>query len=153
MPHRKKAPKVGVQALIVRDGKLLVVVKQYSEGTAYILPGGGQEHGETLSDAVRRECEEEIGVSVEVEKLLFVRKYIGANHQHAVEDGDIHIVNIIFACRVPEDYHGEVGASPDADQVGVTWLPLDELSQYRFFPASLRDSLMDLDQSQVYLET
>ena len=126
---KKRAPKVGVQALIVRDGNVLVVAKEYSEGTAYILPGGGQEHGETLVSAVRRECEEEIGVEVEVDKLLFVREYIGKNHQYAAEDSDEHIVNIIFACSVPEDYKATTGSSPDADQVAVTWLAIEELDQ------------------------
>ncbi len=150
MSTRRK-PKVGVQALIVRDGCLLAIVKEYPEGTSYILPGGGQEHGETLAIAIQREYEEELGVKVEVEKLLFVREYIGKNHENAVADRDIHVVNIVFACSVPEDYLAAVGPAPDPDQVGVTWLPIEKLNQYRFYPGALREALLDIAQCQVYL--
>ena len=54
-------PSVGVKAIIVRDQQLLTIVKQYPEGIAYILPGGKQEFGETLEQAIQRECREELG--------------------------------------------------------------------------------------------
>ena len=37
----------------------------------YAFPGGGVEKGEDLEEAVVREVEEELGIQVEVEKLLY----------------------------------------------------------------------------------
>ncbi|WP_246521350.1 NUDIX domain-containing protein [Ornithinibacillus massiliensis] len=61
-----------VQAIIINEGKLLTVKKYDYNKFMNILPGGGQEPGETLKEAVIRECREEIGVKVEVNELLFV---------------------------------------------------------------------------------
>jgi hypothetical protein len=49
-------PRKSAKAVIVRDEKLLVIVKRGAEGEYFVLPGGGQEHLESLPDALRREC-------------------------------------------------------------------------------------------------
>jgi rfaE bifunctional protein nucleotidyltransferase chain/domain len=43
-------------------GQLLLVANRYLEGIRWGLPGGGHERGETLRQAIVRECREEIGV-------------------------------------------------------------------------------------------
>ncbi|MCK5199463.1 MAG: NUDIX domain-containing protein [Spirochaetales bacterium] len=50
-----------VKAIIIEDGKLLVIRKSDSDGYYYILPGGGQEKDETFIETVKRECMEELG--------------------------------------------------------------------------------------------
>ena len=98
-------PSVGVKAIIMREQQLLTIVKQYPEGLAHILPGGKQEFGETLELAIQRECREELGVDVTVEQLLFVREYIGKQHQFAMLDHDVHIVDILFAMSPTTTHH------------------------------------------------
>lgn len=151
MPDPSPRPKIGVKAVIVRDDRLLTVVKRYEEDIVHILPGGSQEQGETLDAALRRECEEEIGATVSVERLLFVREYIGANHEHATSDRDLHIVDIVFACQLPDDYQPHVGPLPDPDQVGVAWLPLDALAQHQLYPAALKEWLLKPVSAGVYV--
>ena len=56
-----------VRAIIVRDAHILLLRKQGGgPGDRFALPGGGQDAGETLFQALQRECQEEIGTSVEV---------------------------------------------------------------------------------------
>ena len=60
------------KALIIRDGKMLVS-KIYEDGeTYYVMPGGGQEVDELLSDTLKRECAEEMGILIEPKSLVFV---------------------------------------------------------------------------------
>lgn len=88
------------KAVILHEGKLLLTKNQDPEGIYYLFPGGGQEPTEELKDAVVRECVEEIGQAVEVGELLFVREYIGKNHQFAEWDHEVHQVEFYYRCRL-----------------------------------------------------
>lgn len=129
-----KSVRVSVKALIIQDGRLLAVQKRGEDGSLfYALPGGGQKVGETLIEAVGRECREELNIAVEVGPLVFIRDYIGANHEFARFDPDVHFLNLVFACRVLSGTPG-AGGTPDRRQVGLAWLALDELERVSFFP-------------------
>nr|WP_060576313.1 NUDIX domain-containing protein [Pseudonocardia sp. EC080625-04] len=60
-----RAPVV-VGAAIVRDGRLLVAQRSYPAELAgrWELPGGGVEPGESETDALVRECREELGARI-----------------------------------------------------------------------------------------
>src|SRR5262245_52087484 len=134
-------PRNAVKAVIIRDEQLLVIVKRDPDGEYFILPGGGQEHCESMPEALRRECMEEIGARVEVGELLFVRDYIGRNHEFAAEQPDVHQVELIFACRVPDGYTPRMGDAPDPGEVDVRWLPIATLAGARLYPAALKVAL------------
>ncbi|MFL0377263.1 NUDIX domain-containing protein [Paenibacillus amylolyticus] len=140
------------KAVIVQDGRLLVIRLEDQYGTAYVFPGGGQEKGEELKDAVARECLEEIGQAVNVGELLHIREYIGKNHEFADWDADIHQVEFYFACSLidPEATVFE-GSNPDDHQVAVEWIALEELSQIRLYPKTIGELLLKSDSSSIYL--
>ena len=64
------------KALIVKDGKLLVIHCQRGGKEYDTLPGGGQEFQESLEQTVVRECLEEAGLSVRVKNLAAVQEEI-----------------------------------------------------------------------------
>ncbi|MFC0216640.1 NUDIX domain-containing protein [Paenibacillus chartarius] len=144
------------KAVIVKDGCVLLTVNRIDDGHSfYLFPGGGQEFGEELKDAVRRECLEEIGRSVRVGELLHVREYIGANHQFAAHDSHIHQVEFYFSCML-EDEDGEAAATfrghnPDNHQIGVEWLKLDRLPEVEVYPAALVPLLLARHTGEVYM--
>ncbi|WP_017690979.1 NUDIX domain-containing protein [Paenibacillus sp. PAMC 26794] len=140
------------KAVIVQSGRLLVIRLEDQYGTAYVFPGGGQEKGEELKDAVARECLEEIGQPVNVGELLHIREYIGKNHEFAEWDADIHQVEFYFACSLI-DSEATVfeGSNPDDHQVAVEWIALEELSQIRLYPKTIGELLLTSDSSSIYL--
>jgi ADP-ribose pyrophosphatase YjhB (NUDIX family) len=142
--------RVGVQALIVRDHAVLVIEKRDAEGQIFILPGGGQEAGETLADAVRRECTEEISAAVEVGPLLHVRELIVGNHLPNDPERD-HIINMIFSCRVPDSYEPTSGDRPDAAQARVLWMSFTDLQTANFYPRTLVPIIVGGRHTPVYL--
>jgi ADP-ribose pyrophosphatase YjhB (NUDIX family) len=127
--------RLSAKAIIIQDGRLLVVRNRDSSGDWYTLPGGGQEHGETLPAALNRECLEEIGSEVTVGRIRFVRDYIARNHEFAAED-DSHQVEVMFECQL-RSAPGH-GAKPDSAQTGIKWLELNTLSDHQLYPKALR---------------
>jgi len=89
-------PRLAVSAVIVRDGKFLVVCRARppAEGL-FTLPGGRVKAGETLVQAVRREVREETGLTIEAHALAGYRDVI-TRSGGGVES---HFVVLTFAAR------------------------------------------------------
>ncbi|WP_019119504.1 NUDIX domain-containing protein [Brevibacillus massiliensis] len=132
------------RAVIIQDDKILAVKVRQPYGDCYFLPGGGQQPGEDLQQTVRRECMEEIGQDVVVIDLLFVREYIGQNHQFAKYDGGIHQVDHIFLCEIKHPSNDiQPGLNPDTGQLAIEWIRFDDLSHENFFPQAMIPYLID----------
>ncbi len=125
------------KAIIIHDGRILLICNRDRDGDYYILPGGGQNHGESLREALRRELMEEIGASVQIGDLKLVRDYIGTNHEFAAYDGEAHQVELMFECQVDPSYTPASGKTPDVTQTGVVWVALSELAGHRLYPKVL----------------
>ena len=139
-----KPIRYSAKAVIIRDNQLLVLEKSDEQGEWYVLPGGGQRRGETLDDTLRRECAEEIAIVPVIGDLLWIREYIGANHEFAKQDRERHQVSLMFQCTVPDSYEPTLGRKPDSGQKAVRWLALDQLMSRRVYPLVLRPRLMEL---------
>jgi ADP-ribose pyrophosphatase YjhB (NUDIX family) len=129
--------RVSAKAIIVNDNKLLTAKKEDENSFFYTIPGGGQNHSESLEQALIRECREEISVEVKMKKLLFIRDYIGANHEfpeHAARK--VHHLEVMFEAEIISGTPKN-GNEPDNGQLSVEWLPLDELESYRLYPKAL----------------
>ena len=129
------------KAIIIRDGCILLIRNRDEEGDWYVLPGGGQHHGETLRQALQRECQEETGVQVQIGELRLVREYIGRNHEFAQHDGEAHQVEFMFECRIDTSSAPVKGKTPDVHQTGVAWIPLSKLQSCRLYPRILSQIL------------
>ncbi|MGH7142617.1 MAG: NUDIX domain-containing protein [Planctomycetota bacterium] len=138
MPPPKPGPRVSAKAVILRSGRLLAIECHDAAGPWYLLPGGGQDRMEPLEAALRREVREEVSVEVIVHRPLFIRDYIGSNHEYAAEDGNFHQVEIMFLCDLADPAaEPALGATPDKTQQAAVWLPLDRLLDLRFYPRAM----------------
>lgn len=130
--------RVSVKAIIEQDGKILLTKNgDQLEGPYYLLPGGGQEKKETIAEALRRECMEELGVRVEVGSFAVIREYIGENHEFAAWDQEFHQVEIMFACELLEEPVTSNILEGDVRQIGFEWIPLENLFEIRLYPKAL----------------
>ena len=101
-------PFVGVGAVIVQDGQVLIVKRKYDPlAGQWSLPGGGVELGETLEDSIVREMLEETGLEIEVGPVIEVFDRITRDDAGEVR---YHFVLVDYLCW---PLGGELRASSD----------------------------------------
>lgn len=107
-----ECPLVGVGAIIVQDGRVLLIRRGHPPLLGeWSIPGGVLECGETLREAAAREAREETGLTVEAGELLGVYERVTRDEAGRVR---YHYVLIDFFCRPVE---GELKAGSDAAEV------------------------------------
>ena len=138
------------RALIIRDDRILLLRKRDEiKGERFAPPDGAQEPGETLEQALNRECREEIGTDVTILDLLHVADYF--KPRATVPPSTRQLVEFLFSCDVPDDYHAHNGHRPDKHQIEVVWTPLNVLRDIPLLPLSLAGRLTG--DTGVYLGT
>lgn len=63
---------IRLTGVLIEERALLLVKQRVSSTRNWSLPGGKLEHGETIEEGLTRELVEETGLSVTIEKLLYV---------------------------------------------------------------------------------
>jgi ADP-ribose pyrophosphatase YjhB (NUDIX family) len=113
-------PIVGVGAVVLRDGEVLIVRRANPPRQGeWSIPGGALERGEKLRDGIAREVLEETGLVVEVGPVLEVFDSI-----HPDPDGRIryHYVLVDYLCH---SHSGTALAASDASE--LRWARPEEL--------------------------
>jgi len=125
-----------VRALIVKNDHVLMLRKDGgARGEGFALPGGSQDAGETLYEALERECLEELGARVEIRDLLHVADFF--KEKRTEPPATRHQVEFLFNCSLPPEYKPRNGPRPDRTQIEVVWVPLGDLSGLTFHSASM----------------
>jgi 8-oxo-dGTP diphosphatase len=88
-------PRIRVSAIIRWQGRVLLCLQEKPGKQYWLLPGGGVEAGETLTEALRRELREELGIEAyaQFEGPVAIVDSISPRDVHANK----HVVHIIFA--------------------------------------------------------
>ena len=124
-------PRVGVGGVVVEDGKVLLV-RRGSEPLQgeWSLPGGLVELGEELTQALRREMQEETGLDVAVGPIVEV---LDRMHRDAQGKVRFHYVLVDYLCRVES---GKLEAASDAS--AAQWVAREDLGQFHLPAETVR---------------
>lgn len=95
------------------EGKVLQLKSTYGD-KSWGLPGGGVEPGETVHQAIKRECLEELGVRILVNALTGLYYHSSYNSQVG-----------IFRCEIPKE--DEICLSSEHSE--YKWFGISELSK------------------------
>lgn len=123
--------RVAVRALILKDGKLLMV-NAYPDGQSdlWCAPGGGVEAGSSLPDNLKREVYEETGLTVQVGNPCLVNEF------HDPASG-FHQVDIFFRCTIEAGTLSTDWTDPESVVVTRRFFSLAEMDTIRFKPDRL----------------
>ena len=129
-PNAPKANSIvpSVTAVVPDEtGAILLVHK--TDNDLWALPGGGVDVGESVSDAVVREVEEETGIEVVPEQLIGI--YTNPHHVMAYDDGEVRQqFSMCFTARV---IGGSIRTSSETSE--VQFVPVTELDRLNIHPS------------------
>ncbi len=114
---------IEVTAAVIRDnGKFLICQRAKGKNCELLweFPGGKIEPGETAEQCIVRECQEELGVTLEVEQKL-------TDIVYAYSDRTVHLH--FFITRIV------AGQLQRREHNAFAWVTTDEMSRYEFCPA------------------
>ncbi len=129
-----------VRAIIINDNKILLINRIKKDESYWVIPGGQVELGESQKQAIKRECEEELGVIVRI-KELFIKRISDKPETRG------HHVSF-YLCDI---VHGKVGLGqgpefrPNTNYEGkhkIVWVDLKKLSNMNLKPEEIKDKII-----------
>ena len=130
------------KALIIRDGKMAAIKIRDGSEEWFIMPGGGQDSGEQLCDAVCREVREELGIMVECRELLFVIEGVTGERFHRID----HVFHCEYLGDIPD-----AQLHADTNQAGIDWLDIATLNTQPLYPSKLRRQIMNFHEGKPHM--
>ena len=116
-------PIVGVGAIIIHEGKILLEKRKSAPGKGkWSIPGGLVDLGESIEHAVVREVKEETDLDVAEPRLVDVVDHIGLDEKGAVK---YHFVIVDYLVNL---VRGLPKAASDAED--LKWVPFSEVEEY-----------------------
>ena len=137
-------PLVGVGALVLRGGRILLVKRRYPPAQGrWALPGGHLELEESLLDAALRELQEETGLTGEALGVVNVDDLLIRDKEGRVEYRYVLVTVLVDAQGQPK---------PGSDAEEARFFPLDEAlnlpltESTRGLIHKIREGLLPLDK-------
>jgi ADP-ribose pyrophosphatase YjhB (NUDIX family) len=129
-PNAPKANSLVVAvAAVVRNDHGQVLLIERTDNGLWALPGGAQEIGESVMDAVCREVREETGIEVEITGLSGI--YSDPTHVIAYDDGEIR--QEFSLCFTARPVAGSLRASSESRQ--ARWVAPSDVDGLNIHPS------------------
>jgi 8-oxo-dGTP diphosphatase len=117
--------KVRPAVIIVKEETVLTMRYEYGENEVYALPGGNPDPDECLTEALRRELMEELGVTVEIGEMALCGEVLWGEMRKET-------LHMVFRAAIAE---GTPALNPEeTTALEMVWLPFTELEQKLMYP-------------------
>jgi len=124
-------PRVGVGALVLREGKILLVKRGVDPNKGlWAIPGGTLKLGETMRECAAREILEETGVTVAIGECVYVFDLIERDAAGKIK---FHFVVVDYAALYVS---GEPAGADDAEEAG--WFAPEDLCDLPLSPYTVK---------------
>lgn len=129
-----KHPTIGVGGIVFKNDRVLLIQRGTPPRAGqWSIPGGKQEWGETVKEALMREVKEETGITMAVEDFVDVIDYLTPAHPDLRQE-DFHYTLL--------DYWGEWLSgelTPNEGEImDARWVSLDDLGDFNLWSETSR---------------
>ncbi len=120
-----------VGAIIIHNGNVLMV--RNDRAPYFYTVGGRVKYDETCDDAIRREVGEELGVTLEIEKPVFLHESF---FDEMTTKEHFHEVSLYYLMKKPDNIDEIVCRSVEEKgrKEELVWLPIDRYGQFEAYP-------------------
>lgn len=141
--------RTAARAILIDDRERVLLIwgcdpAKPDDGSWWYTPGGGVEPGESFTEALRRELQEEIGLDVDhVGEIVFE-----ATSRFEYNGCEFYQRNLFYEVRVPE-FEADLSALSAEERLGILsvhWLTVDDMRSTPHFihPPTLPDIVANL---------
>jgi 8-oxo-dGTP diphosphatase len=129
-------PNIRIRAagILVKDDRILLVRHEKNGKSYWLIPGGGVDFGESVEAALIREYQEEVGIQIEVGKLVLVHDSIPPNRHRQV----LNLYFLVFANNF------EIKVTQDAVLKGADFHSLSEFPKMTVNPDVKEEILLGI---------
>lgn len=128
-----------VAGVLMQDGHVLLY--KNVDDTFWALPGGRVKISEEAQIALQREFHEELGMNVQIERLLWsVENFFEYNDQRFHEIG--------FYYQVTNNHNVEMNTKPfygmEGERLIYKWISMSQLNEVEIYPGFLKSEIKDI---------
>lgn len=117
--------KVRPSVAIIENEKVLLMRYRYGDTDVFNLPGGNVDAGETLTDTLIRELQEELGIQIAVGEMLVAGEVILSQQK-------TDVLHCVFKARIIAGV--PVLNAKETSALEVLWQPITLLNQLAMYP-------------------
>ncbi len=129
-------PRIRVAGILIEDNKILLIQHHKNDKKYWLIPGGGNDWGETTKEALIREYKEETNMDIEVDEFLFFSETISPDKKR-------HVLNLFYKIHRNNKNDSIIKLGEEAVLTDLKFVTKEELETMTIYP-NIKENLLKL---------
>lgn len=129
-------PRIRVAGILIEDNKILLIQHHKNNKKYWLIPGGGNDWGETTKEALIREYKEETNMDIEVDEFLFFSETISPDKKR-------HVLNLFYKIHRNNKDDSIIKLGEEAVLTDLKFVTKEELETMTIYP-NIKENLLKL---------
>ena len=129
-------PRIRVAGILIEDNKILLIQHHKNDKKYWLIPGGGNDWGETTKEALIREYKEETNMDIEVDEFLFFSETISPDKKR-------HVLNLFYKIHRNNKNDSIIKLGEEAVLTDLKFVTKEEMETMIIYP-NIKKNLLKL---------